>query len=355
MNFLEAIKSVFSKYATFSGRARRSEFWYFFLLYFLLLLGLGYLSWIAPRYFYPCLFLSLIFLIPELAVTARRLHDIGKKGWIILPVVLLTSLLIFFYYFYNYVSLDLFYGQRFDHNVSKFKDYAYLINDPHYMNTLNGVYIGFLVLNLILCIVLFIWLFRDSEPEANKWGPVPKEIYVIPNYKTMGFGEAIKSVFSKYATFSGRARRTEFWIFILFSFLVTFALSYIDRFLTRSGLPFPLIILKGKTIVGPIIYIRNYYVGLRFIFKLAIIIPCLSVTARRLHDVGKSGWYCLLLLPTIFYNILGYHFYFGQNHHTVMNIWTILNYVLIIIMLVWLFRDSDPKENQYGPNPKFKS
>ena len=78
MSFGEAIKSVFSKYATFSGRARRSEFWYFFLLNFIICFVLGFipvLSWVSGLW-------SLAILIPFVAVTVRRFHDIGKTGWL---------------------------------------------------------------------------------------------------------------------------------------------------------------------------------------------------------------------------------------------------------------------------------
>lgn len=69
-SFGGAIKSCFNKYATFEGRANRSEYWYWYL--FNLILGfIPYLGWIA----------MLVTLLPSLAVCVRRLHDIGKSGW----------------------------------------------------------------------------------------------------------------------------------------------------------------------------------------------------------------------------------------------------------------------------------
>ncbi|MBR3492850.1 MAG: DUF805 domain-containing protein, partial [Bacteroidales bacterium] len=93
MNFGEAIKSVFSKYATFSGRARRSEFWYFYLFYILVAFGLSFLSiWISfAKYLYTLFGLGVF--LPYTAVTVRRLHDIGKSGWILL-IFMVISLLI---------------------------------------------------------------------------------------------------------------------------------------------------------------------------------------------------------------------------------------------------------------------
>lgn len=86
MSFAEAISAVFSKYATFSGRSRRSEYWYFFLLNIIVsvvvnilvrVVGLSVFSLIGGLW-------SLATVIPGLAVAIRRLHDIGKSGWWIL-------------------------------------------------------------------------------------------------------------------------------------------------------------------------------------------------------------------------------------------------------------------------------
>ena len=96
MSFGEAIKSVFSKYATFSGRARRSEFWYFFLLNFIICFVLGFipfLSWVSGLW-------SLAILIPFVAVTVRRFHDIGKSGWYylvpLIPALAYTGYLVYY-------------------------------------------------------------------------------------------------------------------------------------------------------------------------------------------------------------------------------------------------------------------
>ena len=84
-SFTEAIAVCFSKYATFKGRASRSEFWWFILLYFVSTHGLGVLTELLVYYglvipaFYGLI--GLVLLIPLLAVSARRLHDIGRSGW----------------------------------------------------------------------------------------------------------------------------------------------------------------------------------------------------------------------------------------------------------------------------------
>ena len=172
----------------------------------------------------------------------------------------------------------------------------------------------------------------------------------------MSFGEAIKSVFSKYAVFSGRARRSEYWYFYLFTFLVSLVLSCIP------------------------------FVGLlSFFWSLAIIIPSIAVSVRRFHDIGKSGWnYLFIFIPELLFfgYIFSFMFYaikdlvnagidlsnFPDNTEAIgriignsimengslaaLGIYSILLIVSIILWLVWFTRDSQPGENKWGPNPK---
>lgn len=110
----------------------------------------------------------------------------------------------------------------------------------------------------------------------------------------------------QYADFNGRARRQEYWMFVLFNVIFGIVAMVLDNIL---GLANPM--------VG--------YGPLYGIYSLAVLIPGLAVAARRLHDVGKSGWMLLIaLIPLI------------------GGIW----------LLVLLVGDSQPGENQYGPNPK---
>lgn len=108
----------------------------------------------------------------------------------------------------------------------------------------------------------------------------------------MGFVESIKTCFGKYATFEGRARRSEYWYFCLFNFLVGLLLGWIP-------------------VIGWLIY-------------LALFLPGIAVGVRRLHDIGKSGWWLLLALIPI------------------------VNLVLIYFYIL----DSQAGTNEYGPNPK---
>ena len=84
----------------------------------------------------------------------------------------------------------------------------------------------------------------------------------------MNFGQAISSCLSKYATFSGRASRPEFWWFFLFQILISLAAS-----------------MLGETING--------------LVALGLVLPALAVATRRLHDIGKSGWWQVIMLTVI--------------------------------------------------------
>jgi uncharacterized membrane protein YhaH (DUF805 family) len=101
--------------------------------------------------------------------------------------------------------------------------------------------------------------------------------------KEMGFGGAIKTCFSKYATFKGRARRPEYWWWYLFYFLVLLGLQILDGVIALAGGP-PLLSLLGV---------------------LALFVPTIAAAARRLHDTDRSGWMQLIVfIPLVGFIIL---------------------------------------------------
>ncbi|MGB0894677.1 MAG: DUF805 domain-containing protein [Parashewanella sp.] len=104
--------------------------------------------------------------------------------------------------------------------------------------------------------------------------------------------------FKKYADFTDRARRAEFWYFQLFALIVNVVLSLIAEF-------------TGVSIFG-------------FIFSIVVILPSLAVGARRLHDTGRSGWWQLIALIPL---------------------------IGIIVLIVFWAQDSH-SDNEYGANPK---
>ena len=113
----------------------------------------------------------------------------------------------------------------------------------------------------------------------------------------------------KYADFGGRARRTEYWMFMLFHLLIIFFLFFLSGVLSEFQLEFISLILLG-------------------IYVLASFIPALAITIRRLHDTGKSGWFYLI---------------------------SFIPYIGGIILLIFVVQDSENMYNKWGANPKAPS
>lgn len=103
----------------------------------------------------------------------------------------------------------------------------------------------------------------------------------------MTFGEAVRTCLTKYVTFSGRAIRPEFWYFILFSMGVWLILQIFTRFVEHISAPVA--------------------IGVPIVVGLLLFPPHLAVSIRRLHDIGRSGWWVLIaLLPVIGWILLIY-------------------------------------------------
>ena len=153
-----------------------------------------------------------------------------------------------------------------------------------------------------------------------------------------------------YADFQGRARRSEFWFFQLFNFLIAIGIY--------------LIVLAIKGVTGVNLGFLNS------VFSLAVFIPNLAVSARRLHDTNRSGWWQLLTyVTTLTTSVLMLIFIYplfinGMNEHAfsicmeqkgllVLLCISIMFYLAAgTLLLVWYCFDSQPGANQYGSNPK---
>lgn len=130
----------------------------------------------------------------------------------------------------------------------------------------------------------------------------------------IGFGAAIKRFFQKYATFSGRASRGEYWWIALFNFLVYIVVVGITG--VAGGFSAS---TDGSGSMSPVATVISSIFGL---YYLAILVPSLAVAWRRLHDTGRSGWnYLFILIPLA-----------GP-----------------IIMIVFLASQTTPNAEQYGP------
>ena len=114
------------------------------------------------------------------------------------------------------------------------------------------------------------------------------------------------AVLKKYADFSGRARRSEYWYFVLFNMIFAIVAMVLDNILSTTVSPLP-------------------YGVFYFIYLFAVLLPSLAVAVRRLHDVGKSGWFMFIAL---------------------------IPFVGAIWLLILYFTEGDAGVNEYGANPK---
>jgi uncharacterized membrane protein YhaH (DUF805 family) len=118
------------------------------------------------------------------------------------------------------------------------------------------------------------------------------------------FTGAVGTCLRKYVAFSGRARRPEFWWFFLFNVLVSVATSVLDSAMfghthVRAGVGF-------NSDQGPI----------ETVAALLLILPSLSAGARRLHDIGRTGWWLLIMLiPCLGFIVLLVFFCTGGDRH----------------------------------------
>lgn len=144
----------------------------------------------------------------------------------------------------------------------------------------------------------------------------------------MGFVEAVKTVLSKYATFSGRATRPEYWYFVLFYILCKLGCDLVDFALGTyfaSG--------QGSGIFSALL-------------GLALVVPHFAVTLRRLHDTERSGWWAGGLLLAWF--VAGITIAFMPKLGAVL---VVFAGVGSLALLVWLCSAGTPGPNQYGPSP----
>lgn len=120
----------------------------------------------------------------------------------------------------------------------------------------------------------------------------------------MSFGQAVSACFAKYGDFTGRARRAEYWYWVLFTFLANFAVSFLAGLLFGVG--------------------SSEQIGLYWLALLSLALPGFTALVRRLHDTNRSGWWY----------------------------WIILTIIGAIPLLIWLCEEGTPGDNKYGPRTK---
>lgn len=133
----------------------------------------------------------------------------------------------------------------------------------------------------------------------------------------VSFGEAIKRAFSNYCNFRGRASRSEYWWFFLFTFLVSAVL----------GVPGYVAVFKNALAGSTDVSAFSGWSSLSYLWALVVFLPSFGLLFRRLHDSGRSGWNWL---------------------------WSFLPFIGAIILLVYLCTESQPFPNKYGDVPNME-
>ena len=156
----------------------------------------------------------------------------------------------------------------------------------------------------------------------------------------------------QYADFSGRARRKEYWWFMLINFIIGFALML--------GLMIPMFKMGFNAAASGaedidememmLTILKNPFMYIYIIYYFAVLIPSIAVTVRRLHDIGKSGYWAIFIYGSALLSYVAQLFQITSNVAFIL--FGLASFVIIIISLVWMFTNSDYGPNQYGPNPK---
>lgn len=182
MNFIQSVKTCFKKYGTFSGRATRSEYWYwvlFFAISNVLTCLLDIMIFPLPTegskaFYFPInTIFVLLFSIPSIAVGIRRLHDVNRSGWWLL--------------------------------------------------------IGLTIIGLIY--PLLVWKCTKGTQEENRFDS---------QVDRLDFVQSVKTAFKKCTTFSGRATRSEYWFWILFCYIFYLLMQSLDMIIFPSRDFFPI-------------------------------------------------------------------------------------------------------------------
>lgn len=205
---------------------------------------------------------------------------------------------------------------------------------------------------------------KDQNLELNQQSSMSGT--VLP---TLTFGQAMKAAFSKYATLKGRSRRSEYWWFSLFVTLV-FLVFFLPAILVTNWYE-----SKGidiyETTMWPMI-VSGLLAFLGSIASLALLIPCITVQVRRLHDVGRSGWWLVwsfavaIVFECVAFAILGSSYrdmLWFQEYKAAFAVSTfagvmlsllgLINAAICIAMVVFSLFDSHKGVNKYGPSPKY--
>ena len=262
MMFLQVMRT---KYDQFGGRAGRREFWLFMLVHFILSVIAGVIDHVVlfdDLEWYESGPISSIYwlasIVPLLALGARRLHDTGRSGW-------LQTLVVF------WIPTAIFGGLA--------GGFAWAGADTE-AAFFGGLALVFFIAAVVGTLILFVFAAMPGDESDNQYG-MPA---VSPDRPSVYW----TVLTTRYVAFAGRAGRKEYWLYTLVAILVVAGIAgTLDQWLFAD-------LFGDDSSNGPI----------QLILFLATVLPGLSLGARRLHDIGRSGWWQLLHLLIIIGSIV---------------------------------------------------
>ncbi|MEM8790344.1 MAG: DUF805 domain-containing protein [Pseudomonadota bacterium] len=143
----------------------------------------------------------------------------------------------------------------------------------------------------------------------------------------MGFHEAVFACFQDYFKFSGRARRPEYWWFVLF-------------------------VLAGDVtcvVLDAVLFGPEKLIGFEGLFNVFTFFPMLAVTWRRMHDIGRPGWHGIMPLPFLILGVAA-----AADFQQIASISIGIALILGVLVLIWTIQSSQAGANQFGPEmPKY--
>lgn len=286
-------------YANFKGRATRQEYFSLILCFFVLLIAAAFLNIIPFLGTLILIVLILASIVPLLAVTVRRLHDVNQPGWL------------------AFVPLAIFVLSFLKHASSYTRG---LMGTPFATQILSA---AFALFNAYLAYLVIQPSDKNSAYGSNENLPEPLKLEFV---------DAMKKIYlHNYYNFKGRASRKEYWWPVYFFYFMFAALVN-----ALCIIPY----------LGPVV---------SAILTAAFIIPNLALCARRMHDINLSGWFALI--PYVGLALAGILLYSGfSNPEEAFKLKITLGFFLVfggyIAMIVLALRVSDPKENRFGPVPE---
>lgn len=169
----------------------------------------------------------------------------------------------------------------------------------------------------------------------------------------MPFWTAVKTCFKKYFVFKGRARRSEYWWFVLFVAVLSFIWTSLSAFFTGIGIE---AYIRSAGDLVSFDYVLLGMCAIIMLPLLVIAIPVYSALTRRLHDTGRSGWWVVAcLVVSLIYTVVCFYWIFNEFESpapVVILCLGLLNMAMGIALLVFSVQDSQWGDNKYGPSPK---